>query len=154
MKKVFLIISIIFLFGIFICYGNIAMKTLIPSPYNFDKLVDHKTMDIYVAKDSLSSKGIKIILNNYTEDYVGFGSSFYIEYKMLGMWFYIKPKRIDSMNFTTNLNVINPTSMEERTINWANYYGSLPKGIYRIIQEVSTNTEEKNEYIYAEFEIN
>lgn len=152
-KKALLIIASIIVFVVFICYGNIAMKTLIPSPYRFDTLVDSKIIDVRVDKDSLSSKEIKIILNNYTDDYIGYGSSFYLEYKMLGMWFYIKPKRIDSMNFTMNINVINPTSSEERTINWADCYGSLPKGNYRIIQEVSTNPSKQDEYVYAEFEI-
>ncbi|MCX4365664.1 MAG: hypothetical protein OSJ70_07825 [Bacilli bacterium] len=147
---VIIIISIAsYIAYIFLC-GH-TVKTIIPTQFHEKYKVNEKFINASIKENTLSNKGLTLLLTNQTEDDWGYGT-WEIEHKMLGMWFLIKPRELKAS--TLMIHPLPANTTQEMNIDWQYWMDDLPKGKYRIIYEiVNPKDREKDLFTYAEFEI-
>ncbi|MCX4365663.1 MAG: hypothetical protein OSJ70_07820 [Bacilli bacterium] len=134
-------------------FTPISFKTIIPSPYNFKQMVRRDDLTLEVKEESLTKEGVTIVYKNNTDESMSYGAKYSLEYQMLGDWFIIKPTDINPA-YLLRLYIIESNSNVERKIFWENMYGQLHKGKYRIVHDLLTGEDWKDEkYTYVEFEI-
>ncbi|MCX4365665.1 MAG: hypothetical protein OSJ70_07830 [Bacilli bacterium] len=134
-------------------FTPIAFKTIIPSPYNFKQMVRREDLTLEVKEGTLTREGVTIVYKNNTDKYMSYGSEYFLEYKMFGDWFIIKPTDLFPV-YNLMLYSVEPHSEKERLFKWEGTYGHLHKGKYRIVHDiVIPRSEYKDKYTYVEFEI-
>lgn len=134
---------------IFLC-GH-TVKTIIPTQFNEKYKVNEEFIRMSIKENTLSNKGLTLLLTNQTEDNWGYGT-WEIEHKMFGMWFLIKPRELIAS--TLMIHPIPANTTQEINIDWEYWMDDLPKGKYRIIYEiVNLKDPDKDLYTYVEFEI-
>ena len=109
-------------------------------------------VDIYVKENTLTNKGLTMIINNLSDKDLEYGNPFKIEKYEDGYWKTLKP--INEMSFTLPVFSLKKNELKEISINWEDGYGIL-SGKYRIVKEFDYS--ENGKYInfnkYLEFEI-
>ena len=109
-----------------------------------------ENVQIKVIDDTISENGITIVITDNNKTPYNWGENYKIEQKNNDIWEEIKPNKNVIVN-SVNYNVDENNQITYR-INWNEYYGTLEKGIYRIVKSVSDNDTNIN--IYSdEFEI-
>lgn len=109
-----------------------------------------ENVQIKVIDDTISGNGITIVITDNNKTPYNWGENYKIEQKNNDIWEEIKPNKNVIVN-SVNYNVDENNQITYR-INWNEYYGTLEKGIYRIVKSVSDNDTNIN--IYSdEFEI-
>lgn len=96
--------------------------------------------DIFLSikEDTLKNTGVTLILKNNSNDKVQYGEPYEIEIKQNGVWHKIDVQ-IDFIMPIYDLDAKESTEIE---IDWANEYGKLAKGEYRIIKSINVEKEE------------
>lgn len=116
------------------------------------KIADN-TLNMEIKK--VSSTKATITLKNNTKETYEYGNPFTLETKKDGKWYNLNPE--NEMNFTLPAFELKPKKSVNLEIDWEHGYGSLAKGTYRIVKDISKkidNTDNYENYIIAvEFEI-
>ena len=120
------------------------------SEYSIDDL------SIRIKEDSLTNKSLILIIKDATGDKYVFGEEFYIEQKKNGEW-----SRVRDVHDNYGFNAIAYhayTKDLELKQDWEYMYGSLDKGLYRLVKRVFKAsdipvTEEDHQLISVDFEI-
>lgn len=107
-----------------------------------------ENVQIKVINDTISENGVTIVITDNNKTPYNWGENYKIEQKNNDIWEEIKPnKKVIVHSVAYNVDENNQITCR---INWNEYYGTLEKGIYRIVKAVGdTDTN-----IYSdEFEI-
>lgn len=152
--KKFIIILVIIADAIILTFFTpIAFKTIIPSQFNFQQNISQDDLKIEIKEETLTREGATIVYNNTTDEYMSYGSEYFLEYKMFGDWYMIKPTDMFPV-YLLRLYSVEPHSETERKISWEYMYGPLRKGKYRIVHDIIiSSSRDKERYTYVEFEI-
>lgn len=120
-------------------------------PSNFDVVNNIEGITMNIKKDMVSPTGLTVILENTTEEQCIYGKPYILEKKVNGNWYQV-PVIKDNYGFEDIAYILAPKSSAEVTIDWEWLYGSLKPGEYRIIKDISIDSEEYNpRYLSAEF---
>ena len=147
MKKVFIVlISLFLLLGVTGCGKN-----------NFDigekskvEVVD-KYVTFEIDDETLTNESVTVVFRNNSEYTVSYGTPYELEIKEDGEWHKINVE----LFFTMPLMSLEPGESIDLEFNWAESYGELAKGEYRIIKSVTVeSTSPEKIYVAAEFTIN
>lgn len=152
--KKFIIILVIIADAIILTFFTpIAFKTIIPSQFNFQQNISEDDLKLEIKEGTLTREGATIIYKNNSDIPMGYGSEYFLEYKMFGDWYMIKPTDMFPV-YRLNLYFAEVHSETERKISWEYMYGPLRKGKYRIVHDiVISSSRDKKRYTYVEFEI-
>ena len=128
-----------------------------------EMIYDHDlndTVDFYVKEGTLTKSSATFILENKYDYHIGYGESFWIEKYDSKTHDFQALKNTTDNNCAFNMIGYNLTkdSKVELKQDWSCMYNELDKGLYRIVKNVSFNsdtpiTEDSVYYIWAEFEI-
>lgn len=152
-KKFIIILVIIANVIILTFFTPIAFKTIIPSQFNFTQKVSDNDLTLEVKPETLTRDEVTIIYKNNTDNPFGYGSEYFLEYKMFGDWYMIKPTDLFPV-YHAILYFVEPHSEKERVFHWDDMYGHLRKGKYRIVHDIINSKDRtKDLYTYVEFEI-
>lgn len=147
MKKIFIVlISLVLLLGVTGC-GN---------KNNFDigekstvEVVD-KYVTFEIDDETLTNESATVVFRNNSEYNVSYGTPYELEIKKDGKWHEINVE----LFFTMPLMSLKPGESIDLEFNWAESYGELAKGEYRIIKNVTVeSTSPEKIYVAAEFTI-
>lgn len=119
---------------------------------NSYEISEIEDVSFYVTKHYTNAA--EICIENHSDEILYYGEPFFIEKKIDGEWYSIKP--IEQIMWFMILKNIEVGSTLTYEIVWDDYYGILPNGEYRIIKEFSLGDyDSPNEEIYlaAEFTI-
>ena len=147
MKKVFIVlISLILLLGVTGC-GN-------KNDFSVGDKSTVEVVDKYVVFDldeeTLTNGSASVLLRNDSEYNVSYGTPYELEIKEDGEWHKINVE----LFFTMPLMSLEPGESIDLEFNWAESYGELAKGEYRIIKSVTVeSTSPEKIYVAAEFTI-
>ena len=149
MRKVFLML----LFGIAIIglTGCVKEKNGFVLDGKSNKIIStDKNVELSIKEDSLTSRGVTLILTNNTNKLLHYDEEYVIEIKDNDDWYVI-----DNDFFVNNpLWDVEKNSKKEIELNWKSSYGKLKKGKYRIIKKVFFEDESESYfYISVEFSI-
>ena len=125
----------------------------VPSEENGES---NKNEPVYIEfdKDSITSRGAMINVINNGEYDIWFGDYFSLERKPGGNW-----KRLEYINAGepdwSDINyVVEPMGTAGFSFYWADMYGELEKGEYRVVKlYFSDESSDKINYLYGEFKI-
>ena len=116
-----------------------------------DVEIASKGVSLSIKEDTLTNTGATLVLKNDTDVDVQYGNPYEIEIKEDGEW-----KKINvELSFTLPAFLLNANESAEIELNWANGYGKLASGVYRIIKSINVKEggEYKSFYVSAEFTI-
>ena len=124
---------------------------------NFDigEESDVEVVDKYVSfeidKDTLTETSATVIFRNNSEYAVSYGTPYELEIKKNGKWHKINVELFFNLPLMT-LNSGESTNLE---FNWAESYGKLAKGEYRIIKKITVEIPNQPDsfYVASEFTI-
>ena len=152
-KKIIIILVIIADVIILTFFTPIAFKTIIPSQFNFTQKVSDNDLSLEVKPGTLTRDEVTIIYKNNTDNPFGYGAEYFLEYKMFGDWYMIKPTDLFPV-YHAILYFVEPHSEKEITFYWDYMYGHLRRGKYRIVHDIINSQDRtKDLYTYVEFEI-
>lgn len=152
-KKFIIILVIIANVIILTFFTPIAFKTIIPSQFNFTQKLSDNDLNLEVKPGTITRDGVTIIYKNNTDNPMGYGAEYFLEYKMFGDWYMIKPTNLFPV-YLLKIYYVEPHSEKERIFHWDDMYGHLRKGKYRIVHDIiNTQDRTKDLYTYVEFEI-
>lgn len=147
MKKLFIVlVSLILLLGVTGC-GN--KNNFSVGDKSTVEVVD-KNVIFDLDEETLTNGSATVLFRNDSEYDVSYGTPYELEIKENGEWHKINVE----LFFTMPLMSLKPGESENLEFNWAESYGELAPGEYRIIKSltVETATPEKI-YVAAEFTI-
>ncbi len=133
-----------FKFNKFACpiYDNNDSKSIFKTSDNI--------ISLSIKENTLTNKGLTIIIENKSNDKYIYGNSYYLEYYENDKW--------NIMNQTSNTLEaygLKPNQKIENTIDWSYSYGELPSGKYRIVKNfLKDNNKKFDIFSSLEFEIN
>lgn len=120
-----------------------------------NKSLNNITMQ--VEQDTISPKGLTIILTNKTDEEVTYGGYYLLEKKQDGKWYELPPiLKEGEYGFTAIAYIIEAQSQAEMQVDWKELYGKLGSGDYRIVKDMLVGIEEdtyETYYLIAEFKI-
>lgn len=147
MKKVFIVfISLILLLGVTGC-GN--KNNFSVGDKSTVEVVD-KNVVFDLDEETLTNGSASILLRNDSEYNVSYGTPYELEIKEDGEWHKINVE----LFFTMPLMSLKPGESENLEFNWAESYGELAKGEYRIIKSVTVESDiPESFYVASEFTI-
>ena len=151
MKKAILVVLFVMI-GIFTLTGCNkqnqfevgAVSTIEPSS---------QKVSLSIKNNTLTNNGTTIILANNTDEDATYGSFYALEIKEDGNWHQINVSVLSNDIAYT----LKAGETKEIEINWKNEYGSLAKGEYRIIKDISFAKADgtyDDFYVAGEFSIN
>ncbi|MCL2862988.1 MAG: hypothetical protein FWE54_02715 [Methanimicrococcus sp.] len=137
--------------------GGVLCIAIIGSSDRFDNgvLNDSEKVTLEIKKDTVSDKGLTIIIINKSQkDYIFGEYGYYVEKEINGSW-YPLPFVSGSFSYSDIARMLNKNSTAEKEINWERVYGSLDAGNYRISKDIGylAPGDNYNFYISAEFVI-
>lgn len=146
MKKVLIVlISLALLFGVTGCGKNnfdIGEKSAV-------EVVD-KYVTFEIDDETLTNESATVVFRNNSEYNVSYGTPYELEIKKDGEWHEINVE----LFFTMPLMSLEPGESIDLEYNWAESYGELAKGEYRIIKSVTVESDNPESfYVAAEFTI-
>ena len=146
MKKVLIVlISLVLLFGVTGCGKNnfdIGEKSTV-------EVVD-KYVTFEIDDETLTNESATVVFRNDSEYTVSYGTPYELEIKEDGEWHKINVE----LFFTMPLMSLEPGESIDLEFNWAESYGKLAKGEYRIIKSVTVESDNPESfYVAAEFTI-
>lgn len=144
-------ISGIYIFKISAFYQNKKIEYYFMS--NISKISGEDiNVKIELKENTLTSKGLTMIINNLSDKDLEYGNPYTIEKYEDDIWKTVKPA--NEISYTLPVYILKQNDSVELSINWEYGYGEL-KGKYRIVKEFDFN--ENDNYIsfnkYLEFEI-
>ena len=80
-KKLIIVFVIIANVIILTFFTPIAFKTIIPSQFNFKTHVSDNDLSLEVKPGTLTKYGVTIIYKNNSDNPMGYGSEYFLEYK-------------------------------------------------------------------------
>lgn len=92
-------------------------------------------INMSIKKESLSTTGATIIINDSTNKKNEYAEDFYIEQEKNGNWISLK-KKYSSIPWNAMIYFIDKNNELELEQNWVNIYGELSQGNYRLIKYV------------------
>lgn len=114
-------------------------------------------VNMYIKEDTLTNTSATIVIEDTNPNKIIYGEDFYIEKYDNNTW-----TNIDTLGENYGFNAmayyVNEEGKLEMNQDWTHIYGSLPKGTYRLVKNVSfeaklpSNGDDKF-YIWTEFEI-
>ena len=122
-----------------------------------------KTSDIEITNDdvsitikdnTLTNTGATFILENNSNQTLGYGEPYHLEVKDDDSWHILRT--INEAAFIMPLYHLNPNESTELKIDWENFYGALEPGEYRLIKDAYFVIDDEisdNFYIGVEFTI-
>lgn len=143
--------------------SNSDVSARVPSPYGelSDNVVAEDgsgsfkiSMRLDEPVEGYSPTSAKLIFDNQTGNYVGYGHAFEIEQLLKGDWYEV-PYISDSWGFTEELMYVAP-GIEEIPFEWLQIYGHLDEGHYRVVKSLIVKFQgekEINHTLAAEFDI-
>ena len=146
MKKIFIIlISFVLLLGVTGCGKN---------NFEIGKQSKVEVVDKYVTfeidDETLTNESATVVFRNNSEYNVSYGTPYELEIKKDGEWHEINVE----LFFTMPLMSLKPGESKNLEFNWAESYGKLAKGEYRIIKSVTVESDNPESfYEAAEFTI-
>ena len=114
-------------------------------------------VNMYVKEGTLTATSATIVIEDTNPNKIVYGDDFYIEKYENGNWDSVYTTGEDYA-FNAMAYYVDENGILEMKCDWTHIYGSLPKGTYRIVKNVSfeanipVNGDEKF-YIWTEFEI-
>lgn len=120
--------------GMDIADGNEVKVPVNEIKYNRDA----KNVTIEVLKDTITKEAVKILITDNNEDKYGWGVEFRVQEKINGEWVDLKYIS-DNVSWIEIAYLLNENNQITQKLNIKEYYGSLTKGIYRIVKPVYDN---------------
>lgn len=144
MKKKFVILFILILIiAAVVIY--LAINTQ-EQTYEVEQEIYSEIAEIRIKEGTLTNTSATIIIENKTESPIGYGEEYRIDKQINGEWRELKVKDedyiIDAIGY-----LIDGGKETEEKVDWADLYGELKKGKYRLVKEIGS------EYASVEFEI-
>lgn len=97
---------------------------------------------------TLKNTGVTLVLKNNNNKLLYYDEKYELEIKQSNNWYKINIEAY----FNEPLWQIKPNTEQEIKLNWANVYGKLAKGTYRLIKKVYfANEQDQSFYIAVEF---
>lgn len=115
------------------------------------EIADLDNLYITIDQDSISVDGMTVSYVNERDEAVMYGVSFYIEKLVDGEWHWLHIN--EHVGFPLAALYLEAGETLTEDINWADLYGSLPKGEYRIVKDFYINSEKDRIDIACEFTI-
>lgn len=114
-------------------------------------VVEDKYVSFEIDKDTLNESGATVVFRNNSEYTVSYGTPYELEIKKDGKWHEINVELFFNMPLMS-LNSGESTNLE---FNWAESYGELAKGEYRIIKKITVEIPNQLDsfYVSSEFTI-
>ncbi len=114
-------------------------------------------INMYIKDDTLTSTSATIVIEDHNPNKISYGSDFYIEKYHNGKWKSINTTG-ENYGFNAMAYFVDENGILEMNQNWTHIYGTLPKGIYRLVKNVffesDISIEEKDKFfVWTEFEI-
>jgi hypothetical protein len=111
---------------------------------------------ISVKKDTITKKGLTLVMENKTGERFNYGAEYHLEKKYNKKWYIIEPK--NKIIFTSMAYEVEAEQTKEIKFDWEYGYGELPKGKYRIVKYMyklkdAPIDESKKTFVAAEFTI-
>lgn len=146
MKRKYLII-LIFCLIIIVLTSCKVMK----DKYNIETI--KRNVSISIVDNSLTARGVKLILKNNSNVDIHYGNPYEIEVNKNEKW----QKLETELNFTLPLYSLKPKQQIELILDWENGYGKLENGKYRIIKKIDVKQDNDDKYdtfdVIVEFDI-
>lgn len=112
-------------------------------------VTDHD-VSLLIKDGSLSNTQVTLVLENKSEQNLGYGEYYEIEIKKNDAWYSINVE----LTFLDILYTMESNQSQELEINWEDSYGALSAGEYRILKKVMFMDDNFEEfYVAAEFTI-
>lgn len=114
--------------------------------------IAEKGVSLSIKENTLTKKGVTLILKNDSNVDVQYGEPYEIEIKKDGKWYKINVE----LNFILPAYELKSKESKEIDLNWEYGYGKLADGDYRIIKRIDVENENgifDKIYISAEFTI-
>ena len=111
---------------------------------------------ISVKKDTITKKGLTLVMENKTGERFNYGAEYHLEKKYNKKWYIIEPK--NKIVFTSMAYEVEAEQTKEIKFDWEYGYGELPKGKYRIVKYMyklkdAPIDESKKTFVASEFTI-
>jgi len=150
MKRIFLLILIVFMISTLSGCGKKPTGKLSTYKVTNDKVA------ISVKKDTVTKKGLTLVMENKTDERFNYGAEYHLEKKYNKKWYIIEPK--DKIIFTQMAYEVEPRQTKEIKFDWEYGYGELSKGKYRIVKYMyklsdAPIDDSKRTFVAAEFTI-
>lgn len=150
-KYLYFIVCIIGLIFLLAGYDK-AVKNLKPTDFKTVNNIEGVTMKI--KEGTVSPTGLTVILDNTTDKQCIYGKPFVLERKINGKWYQVPAVIKNNYGFEDIAYILSAKSNAEVKIDWEWLYGNLKPGEYRIIKDISIDSQEYNPYhLSAKFTI-
>lgn len=116
--------------------------------------INNSDISVSIKDGTLTNTGATFIIENNSNQTLGYGESYHLEIKNDNSWHILKT--INDAVFIMPLYLLQPNESIELHIDWENFYGSLEFGEYRLIKNgcfVINDEKSDNFYIGIEFTI-
>ncbi len=119
----------------------------------------HNTVDMYIKEGTLTKTGATIVISDKKKNNIVYGESFYLEKYDSSIGDYKKvPDLGNNYAFNDMAYYVSDNGKLEMKQDWSHIYGSLDKGLYRIVKDVFFESDipisdDDIYYIWTEFEI-
>lgn len=119
--------------------GNIPVANKTDdSKTNASEIEFHRSPEnvtIEVLKDTVTKEKVEILITDKNQNTYGWGEDFRVQKKENGNWEDLKWLS-DNLAFNALAYLLDENQQLKMTVNYAEYYGNLEKGIYRIVKPV------------------
>ncbi len=100
--------------------------------------INNNLISLSIKENTLTNKGLILIIENKTEDKYNYGSFYSLEHFENNNW-----KELESGSFTSMAYGILPYQKVEETIDWSYHNGELSPGKYRILKSFTDKNNVK-----------
>ena len=147
MKKIILalLISLTSIFLLTGCTNEIDKLITVES----DIKIEDSNVTLKVKEDTLTKTGATFILENNKNNAINYTIAYEIEAKRDNKWY-----KLGIINdFIEEIYEVDAKSTDQIIIDWKNSYSKLPKGEYRVINEITVPATYELFYVAGEFTI-
>lgn len=144
-KRVLVILIPIVLLFIAILFYNVFKISLLDG--KSDYIIENELISMKVKSDTLTNTGARFIIYNNSEYECTYGNPFTLEKKENGSWY--KMKNINDLVFNMPAFSVPVGGSVEMNISWEVFYGALESGTYRIVKDVTIQSEPNEEIVVA-----
>ena len=103
--------------------------------------ITNSDISLSIKDETLTNTGATFILENNSNQTLGYGESYHLEIKKDNYWHILKT--IEDAVFILPLYLLEPNQSIELKIDWENFYDSLEPGEYRLIKDACFVKEDK-----------
>ena len=120
-----------------------------------DYYVDIEKVNITVKQDTITPTSVSIVIQNNNENNLTYSEEFKIQEKINETWKDLKYKSGSRLMWNSLLLIVHEHDEATQKLDIETYYGSLPKGIYRVKKSIiNANKDAKQSYVCSdEFQI-